>query len=94
MKILESCPFGIIYHEVSPGDTLWIIATKYGATIDEIMVLNPNIKPDNIWAGAVLMICPHIPNSFRLEQYNMPQKPDTPEVKQPDDVTRWYSRGK
>jgi len=44
-------------HVVQKGETLRIIANKYGTTVDAILVLNPNIKnPNLIYVGQVIRV--------------------------------------
>jgi hypothetical protein len=43
-------------HTVSPGDTLWSIANRYGTTIAEIRAANPSISGDTIHPGDVIRI--------------------------------------
>jgi LysM repeat protein len=42
---------------VQRGDTLRIIANKFGTTVDALLALNPNIKNANlIYAGQVINV--------------------------------------
>lgn len=41
---------------VQQGDTLYLIAQRFGVTIDEIVRLNPNINPDSLQVGQELII--------------------------------------
>ena len=50
-------------HQVVNGDTLWGIAEKYGANVDELMKLNNLTYPDLILPGDVIKV---------------PSKPDSP----------------
>ena len=44
--------FGALYHEIVPGDNLHDIAAKYGTTVYQLLVLNPQIEnPNLIYAG-------------------------------------------
>ena len=44
-------------HTVQRGDTLRIIANRYGTTVDAILALNPNIKnPNLIYVGQVVRV--------------------------------------
>lgn len=38
-------------HRVARGESLSVIATRYGVTVDEILHVNPRIEPDRIVAG-------------------------------------------
>lgn len=49
--------FGALYHEIVPGDNLHDIAAKYGTTVYNLLVLNPQIEnPNLIYAGDSLRI--------------------------------------
>lgn len=43
-------------HIVSPGDTLYLIAKKYGIKLDNLMRANPNMDPYNLLIGTELCI--------------------------------------
>ena len=43
-------------HTVSPGDTLYLIAKKYGIKLDNLMRANPNMDPYNLLIGTELCI--------------------------------------
>jgi spore coat assembly protein SafA len=52
----ESTP-GIIRYTVRPGDTLFIIANRFGITVNEILRINPQItNPNIIFPGQVINI--------------------------------------
>ncbi|NCB62938.1 MAG: LysM peptidoglycan-binding domain-containing protein, partial [Clostridia bacterium] len=36
------------YHTVAQGETLWGIAQKYGAALNEVIGLNPQMKNPNL----------------------------------------------
>jgi len=36
---------------VAPGDTLFLIASQVGTTVDELMALNPDVDPWNLRPG-------------------------------------------
>nr|WP_290668624.1 LysM peptidoglycan-binding domain-containing protein [Ardenticatena sp.] len=41
---------------VQPGDTLYLIAQRFGVSMDAIIQRNPNINPDNLQVGQELII--------------------------------------
>lgn len=41
---------------VRPGDTLWLIAEKYGVTVRELMTINHILEPDHIEVGQKMLI--------------------------------------
>ncbi len=54
---LPKPPAGAVYHTVVTGETLWGIAQKYGTTLGELLVWNPQIKnPNVIQAGLRLRV--------------------------------------
>jgi LysM repeat protein len=47
---------GSVFHQVRPGETLWLIAITYGVKIDEILALNNLAKDSPIYPDQKLMI--------------------------------------
>ena len=47
---IPPCPSGF-YWVVSPGDTLFFIASQVGTTVDELIALNPEADPWNLFTG-------------------------------------------
>lgn len=45
-----------VIHVVEAGDTLYLIAKKHGARLDDIMRANPSIDPYNLMIGTELVI--------------------------------------
>ena len=45
-----------VFHEVKSGETLAVIAGKYGATLDEVVKLNKLTNPDVVYVGQQLAI--------------------------------------
>lgn len=48
-------------HEVEDGETVSDIAVAYGVTVDDILSLNPDVDPELIRTGQVLLIPPSAP---------------------------------
>lgn len=49
---------GVSYHIVKDGETLWDIAYLYGVTVEELLLLNLQIRrPDSIREGERISIC-------------------------------------
>jgi LysM repeat protein len=44
------------YHIVRPGDTLWIIAQKYGVSVELLYALNPRIDAYKLQVGQRISI--------------------------------------
>ncbi|GAW93103.1 peptidase M23 [Calderihabitans maritimus] len=47
--------------KVQKGDNLWLLARRYGTTVDELTRLNPDIKPERLYPGDELVISPEKP---------------------------------
>jgi LysM repeat protein len=45
-------------YQVHPGDTMAVIARRYGVSVDKIRAANPTVQPTKIRAGQVLIIPP------------------------------------
>lgn len=43
-------------YTVQPGDTLWLIARRYGTTVAELQRLNPGVNPQRLMAGQRLTV--------------------------------------
>lgn len=50
-----------IIHEVAEGDTLWDIALAYGADVDEVIRANPDVSPDSMQPGDLLVVPGGVP---------------------------------
>lgn len=44
------------HYKVSPGDSFWFIAKRYGLDYRELMRLNPEIEPRNMHVGEVIRL--------------------------------------
>lgn len=53
--ILPPCPHGV-YYRVKAGDTLFFIAQKFCVTVQELLMANPGIDPNNLMIGQILCI--------------------------------------
>ncbi len=51
-----SCPLGTLPYNVNPGDTLKIIAQKFGTDVEALLEFNPDIDPYNLIPGQRLCI--------------------------------------
>ncbi|WP_019507682.1 LysM domain-containing protein [Pleurocapsa sp. PCC 7319] len=51
------------YHVVQPGETLWLIAQKYGVSVDLLVAANPRINPQLIFPGQSIYIPGRFPGS-------------------------------
>nr|WP_198360554.1 MULTISPECIES: LysM domain-containing protein [Thermincola] len=49
------CPSGI-YWEVSPGDTLYLIAKKLNIPLKKLLAANPDVDPRNLQIGSKICI--------------------------------------
>ncbi len=46
-----------IAHVIMRGDTIYLLAKKYGTTVPEILMKNPGVNPYNLQIGSTLYIC-------------------------------------
>ena len=51
-----TCPEGSFSYTIMAGDTLFLLARRFGVTTQSIMNLNPNINPNNLRVGQVICI--------------------------------------
>lgn len=54
-KPAPKCPNGFLY-TIKAGDTYWILAQRYGTTVDAIIKANPGVDPNNLQIGQVICI--------------------------------------
>jgi uncharacterized YkwD family protein len=54
IKMFNEPPFS--HYKVSPGDTFWFIAKRYGLDYQELMRLNPDVEPRNMHVGEVIRL--------------------------------------
>ena len=59
-----------IEYTIQTGDTIWTIAARNGFTIDELLTLNPDIRPESIQIGQIVRL-PTLPTP------NLPTRIDT-----------------
>jgi uncharacterized YkwD family protein len=50
----SSPPFNT--YKISTGDTLYFIGKRYGVTVNKLLQLNPNIKPNNLYIGQIIKL--------------------------------------
>ena len=69
-NIAQRCPAGSFAYTIVQGDTLFILASRYGTSVEAIMALNPGIDPHRLQIGQVICIPAHTaptppcPNGF------------------------------
>ena len=44
-------PDGAEFYEIQPGDTLAVVADEHGTTVEELLVLNPDVDPVALTIG-------------------------------------------
>ena len=49
------CPNGFLY-TIRPGDTFFLLAQRFGTTVQAIQQANPGVNPDNLQVGQVICI--------------------------------------
>jgi uncharacterized YkwD family protein len=54
IKTFKEPPFE--FYKVSPGDTFWYIAQRYGLDYRKLMELNPTVEPRNMQVGEVIRL--------------------------------------
>ncbi|MBO1512151.1 CAP domain-containing protein [Metabacillus bambusae] len=54
IKTFKEPPFE--FYKVSPGDTFWYIAQRYGLDYRKLMELNPTVEPRNMHIGEVIRL--------------------------------------
>lgn len=61
-----------ILHTISPGDTLYSLASMYGTTVQEIMNANMGLNPYNLQIGSKIYIYPNSNNFWMsMNQVNL-----------------------
>lgn len=65
-----SCPIGSSPYEIKSGDTLASIARRFSVTVDDLLLLNPDIIPENLIVGQVICIGSASPLPFECESGN------------------------
>ncbi len=65
---IYNCPHGFLY-TINPGDTYFLLAQRFGTTVQAISAANPGVDPNNLQIGQVICIptaappppvhCPH-----------------------------------
>ncbi|WP_163969791.1 CAP domain-containing protein [Oceanobacillus halotolerans] len=66
IKHFKEPPFE--FYKVSPGDSFWYIAQRYGLDYRELMRLNPNVEPTNMLVGSVIRLKSSAPSPSNFEQ--------------------------
>ena len=51
-----TCPRGTTPYTVQAGDTFWLLAQRFGTTVDAIQRANPGVDPQNLRIGQVICI--------------------------------------
>ncbi|WP_147532741.1 CAP domain-containing protein [Bacillus marasmi] len=65
IKMFKEPPFE--FYKVSPGDSFWFIAQRYGLDYKQLMTLNPNVDPMNMHVGEIIRLKPSAgsPSNFQ-----------------------------
>lgn len=50
------CPAGALAYNINPGDTLQLIADKFGTTVESLLLTNPTLDPFNLRIGQRICI--------------------------------------
>lgn len=51
-----SCPIGSSSYEIRPGDTLAQISARFGIPLEDILLLNPFINPEDLQVGQIICL--------------------------------------
>ncbi len=65
-----SCPIGNSPYEIRKGDTLASIARRFSVPVDDLLLLNPDIDPENLQIGQIICIGQIAPLPFECESGN------------------------
>ena len=60
-----SCPNGTNY-TIRPGDTFYMIATRYGVSLQALLEANPGVDPNRLMVGQVICVPGAAPLTFTL----------------------------
>ncbi len=83
-----SIPFqGPMVYAVQPGDTLYLISKKFGASLDSLLQSNPGVNPANLIIGMKLFI-PVDPEAI-YPAYNILGSSDKLTQSQTDNLSKW-----
>lgn len=52
----QNCPRGTTPYTIKAGDTFYLIAKRYGISLDELLKANPGVDPDRLYIGQVICI--------------------------------------
>ncbi|MEW5958374.1 MAG: LysM peptidoglycan-binding domain-containing protein [Chloroflexota bacterium] len=73
-----------IIHEIEAGDTLLALAARYGSTLDDILVSNPDLEPSALQIGQKIIIPLTQPGANRASPPTLPRltapAPTSPEL--------------
>lgn len=51
-----SCPIGSSTYEIRPGDTFGEISRTFGISVEDIILLNPFVDPNNLQVGQIICL--------------------------------------
>ena len=50
------CPQGTTPYTIRAGDTFYLIARRYGISLDELLRANPGVDPDRLYVGQIICV--------------------------------------
>lgn len=50
------CPQGTTPYTIRAGDTFFLIARRYGISLDELLRANPGVDPDRLYVGQIICV--------------------------------------
>lgn len=74
----EKCPKGTFEYVIKEGDTFYFLSIRYSTTVEEIMAVNPGVKPEKLQIGQKICIpkassYPEYPNHRDDRYYRRPK---------------------
>jgi LysM repeat protein len=57
---------------IQADDTIWDLAEEYDTTIEDIMDVNPEVDPENLYIGQIINVPGDPPSAWVYEEQNQP----------------------
>jgi LysM repeat protein len=57
-------------YTIQPEDTLWDLAADLDITVDDILAVNVNLDPDNLYVGQII----YLPNDSQVDVSQRPER--------------------
>lgn len=56
IPMLPACPVNSIPHAIRPGETYYSLAQIYGVSVNDIIMANPGVDPNNLQVGQLICL--------------------------------------